>query len=182
MTDLLHIVNEGVVRSGDHHINIRSDGEGRLEYQIQLATGATLASTQPFDYFQDALMHALANLLHRLEADHPGENDDSVEGPGMEKEIAHNLLTRLCENNDRDLNDVLAWAREAPTARITTLADLHDQLGRMLEQGHDPNAPVRIRTLPREPNLLTGPETTAELDTAWYHPDQRAVYLDEAGV
>lgn len=181
MTDLLHIVDEGAVQVGSYRIEIERDDEGALQYKIRNYTGATFHRRMRFDDFQHALTNALACLIHHLEVNYPGEDDDSVEGPGMDKEVARNVLERICENHQLPLQDILEEGAAEPLTRITTLSELHAVLGEMLAEGKDPNAPVSLRTLQREPSAL-GNETVADLDAIWYHPTEGVVYLDEPGV
>lgn len=183
MTDLLHIVQTGTVRAGDHLICIELTDEGRLDYCIQDFHGRRWDNGRDdtFDDFESALTHALASLVHLLEKQYPGEDDDSVEGPGMDKAIARNLLERICENQAQSPKAILHDTATQPVHPVTTLGALHEQLATLLTAGKDPMAPVRLRVYPREPNIHAS-APAINLAEAWFNDDDKTLYLDEEGI
>ena len=70
---------------------------------------------------------------------------------------------------------------ENQSAETTTLGQLHSVLTEMLAEGKSEGTPVRMRVLPKEPNIVADPPA-AEIEGAWYASDDCVIYLDEPGV
>ena len=66
-------------------------------------------------------------------------------------------------------------------AALTTLGQLHSVLTEMLAEGKSEDMPVRMRVLPKEPNIIADPPA-AEIQDIWYASGEDVIYLDEAGV
>lgn len=170
--DLLSILQQGQVRVGDHLIDIALTDNGRHTYAINHIEGDQLATAKDeHGAFQDALMHALGHMIHELREHADG--DDSIEGPAADHEAATNLLQLMCAARDLAPRDFIPNG-----AAGATLAQLHDALGAMLDEGIDPDTPIRMRTLPREPNLIADPPAAPLVDV-WHDAGEQIIYLDE---
>lgn len=175
--DLLNILQQGQVRVGDHLIDVSPTLDGRLTYDfrhIEAHPNEAQLAKSAYDTFDEALMHALGHMTHALRA-HAG-GDDSVEGPAADHEAATNLLQLMCAARD------LAPRDFTPNGTTnTTLQQLHEVLSSMLDEGIAPDTPIRMRTLPREPNLIADPPA-APLQDVWHNAGEQTIYLDEHGV
>lgn len=177
--DLLYSLQHGQVRAGDYLIDITSTLDGGLTYSffhIETDSSEAQVASNAYDRFDDALMHALGHISHELRAHADG--DDSVEGPARDLEVATNMLQAMCEA--RGLAPQ-AFTPKDPASSGTTLHELYDVLSTMLDDGIDPDTPIRMRTHPREPNLITDPPA-APLEDIWHNEGEQTIYLDEPGI
>lgn len=172
--DLLNIVQQGQVRVGNHIIDISRTFDGRLTYgfgHIETHPNEAQVAKGAYDTFDETLMHALGHMAHVIR-EHAG-GDDSVEGPAADHEVATNLLQIMCAARDLAPRDFIPNGNTS-----ATLAQLHEVLSSMLDEGIDPDTPIRMRSHSREPNIITDPPA-APIDTAWHNADEGVIYLDE---